>query len=274
MKKAFGCPIITDESVASVITNPLGWRLPCVIADPIAVDQVKKDGESWQWNEFTLTAYFFPGQTLYHSGLFAEGHGVTMFFGGDSFTPAGMDDYCAQNRNLLGEGVGYDYCLDLLEKLRPTHLFNAHVDPAWEYSPEQFTFMHDNLVAREKEFGTLVPWEHANFGIDEWWVRCCPYEMHASPGETVEFEIAVTNHAAESKQAECRAILPSAWSKSGKRARTVWVSVTIPSKKDGRMKVRFTIPKDAKPGRTAIPVDVRFADKELPRFTEAVLEVQ
>lgn len=274
LQEAFGCPVLTDESVASVITNPLGWRLPCVDAGPITVEQVKKEGQSWKWHEFTLTAFTFPGQTLYHAGLLVEGHGAKMFFVGDSFTPAGMDDYCAQNRNWLGAGVGFNRCLDLLERLQPTHLFNPHVDPAWEFSAEQYAFMRENLAKREAEFGALFPWEYANFGMDEWWVRCFPYEIHAARGETVEFEVIVTNHATGPKPAECRAVLSSSWSNDGTRARTQWSSVTVPPKQDARMRVVFAIPKEAKAGRLAIPVDIRFDGRELPRFTELVLEVK
>ena len=37
------------------------------------VDHRTGDAESWRWHEFTLTAYHFGGQTLYHGGLLVEG---------------------------------------------------------------------------------------------------------------------------------------------------------------------------------------------------------
>jgi large subunit ribosomal protein L21 len=48
--------------------------------------------------------------------------------------------------------------------------------------------MRANLAEREKLFGELVPWDHANHGMDEPWVRCHPYEQKAAAGDKVEFD--------------------------------------------------------------------------------------
>ena len=72
-QKAFDCPCITDRHVAEVITDPVAWRLPCISPSRARVDRPTHDGESWQWHEFKLTAYHYPGQTLYHAALLVEG---------------------------------------------------------------------------------------------------------------------------------------------------------------------------------------------------------
>ena len=162
-QKEFDCPCITDRRLAEVITNPTAWRLPCLTPEPIRVDRPTEDGQSWPWHEFKLTAYYFPGQTLYHAALLVEQGDLRMFFVGDSYTWPGIDDYCAYNRNWLGRNVGYQYCLALIEKLRPTHIFNCHVDDAFTFTPEEIAFMRKNLDQREKLFGQLVPWDHANY---------------------------------------------------------------------------------------------------------------
>ena len=78
----FPCETLTDSVVARVITNPIGFRLPCISPAVTRVDRITRDGDSWQWNEFTMTAYHFPGQTYYHAGLLVEGRGVRMFLRG------------------------------------------------------------------------------------------------------------------------------------------------------------------------------------------------
>ena len=138
-QETFPCETITDTVVAEVITNPIGFRLPCISPAVTRVDRITRDGDSWQWNEFTMTAYHFPGQTYYHGGLLVDGHGVRMFFAGDSFTMAGIDDYCSGNRNLLGADVGYERCLRLIQELKPTHIFNCHVDPAFDFTDAEIT---------------------------------------------------------------------------------------------------------------------------------------
>jgi len=280
---AFDCRCITDRHVAEVITDPMAWRLPCISPNRARVDRAAADGESWQWRDFKMTAYHFPGQTLYHAGLFVEGAGLRMLFVGDSFTMAGMDDYCAQNRNWLGRGVGFDRCVALIEKLRPTHIFNCHVADAFDFTSEQCRFMRANLAEREKLYGRLVPWDHANYGMDASWVRCDPYEQEAAAGAKVTFDVVVTNHSAAPRRAACRAVLPRGWASRPQAASLVegtdrggvteWASTSVPAKREAGVELSFRVPAAAKPGRHVIPVDLRYNDWDLPQWAEAIVVV-
>jgi glyoxylase-like metal-dependent hydrolase (beta-lactamase superfamily II) len=270
-QKAFDCPCITDESVAQIIANPLAWRLPCVSRNAARVDRPAKDGESWTWHEFKLTSYYLPGQSLYHAALLAERGELRMLFIGDSFTMAGIDDYCAQNRNWLGRGVGFDRSIALIEKLAPTHLFNPHVDLAFDFTPEQCRFMRENLAARERLYKDLFPWDHANYGMDEWWVRPHPYEQTVRAGGRAELRVMITNHSVERRVGKCRAVLPRAWDRTPPQA---WTAAAIPPKTAGELRLAFDVPAAAPAGRYAIPLDVVYDDRTLPQFSEAVVVVE
>jgi len=279
-QKAFDCPCITGRSVAEVITDPPAWRLPCISPHKVRVDRATADGESWPWHEFKMTAYHFPGQTLYHAGLMVEGEGLRMFFAGDSFTMAGIDDYCAANRNWLGRGVGFDRCIALMEDLKPTHIFNPHVDEAFDFTAQECRFMRANLADRERLFGQLVPWDHANFGLDEPWVRCHPYEQQAAPGKEAKIDVVVTNHSASSRGAACRAVLPRAWASAGEPGgrpaalrSAGWVRGEVPAKAEGRVRLALAVPESSPSGRHVIPVDVVFGDRDLPQITEAIIVI-
>jgi glyoxylase-like metal-dependent hydrolase (beta-lactamase superfamily II) len=84
----FGCPVMTDKNMAEIIEHPDRFFLPCISHASVNVKKKTEHGEKWRWREFDLTAYHFPGQTYYHSGLLAEGRGKRIFFAGDSFSPA------------------------------------------------------------------------------------------------------------------------------------------------------------------------------------------
>jgi len=201
------CPILADGHVAEVITSTSAWPpLPCLMSQSVPVDRVTKDGESWQWHEFKLTAYFFPGQTLYHGGLCAEAGELRIFFSGDSFNAGGLEDYCPYNRNWLGQGAGYDLCLELIEKLKPTHLLWAHDSRPFLFTPADLQLMRANLAEREKLFAELLPWDNPNYGLDGWWVMCRPYAQQAKPGGELAFDVVITNHSAVVRTAACRAI--------------------------------------------------------------------
>jgi len=260
-------PIIADKHVAMIVEDPLAWRLPCISPVRLCVDRRTRHGETWQWREFTLTAYHFPGQTLYHGGLLVEGRGLRLFFAGDSFTPAGIDDYCAGNRNFLGAGVGFDACMRLLQALKPDLVFNAHVDAGFTFDDAGYALMRANLAEREKRYGALFPWDHPNYGMDEAWVRCFPYEQRVALGETVHFDVVVTNHSDEIREAIVRPILPEGGMALAPQG------TAIASKAEGSIVFRFNLPADAAPGRWIIPVDVTYGGRRLGPFREAVIEV-
>jgi len=266
-QEIFPCQTLTDVVVAEVIENPRGFRIPCISPSVARIDRRTRNGESWTWNEFKMTAYHFPGQTYYHGGLLVEGRGVRMFFSGDSFTMAGIDDYCSGNRNLLGEGVGYDRCLALMVELKPTHIFNCHVNCAFDFTDDEIRWMRANLAEREKLYTELFPWDHANYGMDEHWVRPYPYEQDVAPGETVNLRVDFTNHSSQAKTASCRPVLPESWG-----VHTPERSVTIPPKRDGHITFSIPIPPHVadESKRLPIPVEVTYDGRPLGQFREAI----
>ena len=265
-QEAFPCETITDTVVAQVITNPIGFRLPCISPAVTRVDRSTRDGDSWHWNEFTMTAYHFPGQTYYHGGLLVEGHGVRMFFAGDSFTMAGIDDYCSGNRNLLGADVGYERCIRLIQQLEPTHIFNCHVDPAFDFTDAEIAWMLDTLAEREKCYTELFPWDHANYGMDEHWVRCYPYEQEVALGGTAQLRVEVTNHSHEPRTATAQPILPASWGME-----IASREITIPPRTDGYIGFSIPIPHPCEAlGRIVIPVDLTYNGQPLGQFREAI----
>jgi len=268
-KEAFGCPVIADRALAQVVEDPLAWRLPCISPSVVEVDRRTRNGERWKWQEFTMTAYFLPGQTLYHDGLLVEGRGVRMFFAGDSFTMAGIDDYCAGNRNFLGRGVGFDACISLIQELEPSHIFNCHVDVAFDFTDDECRYMRANLAEREKLYGQLFPWDHPNYGMDEQWVRCHPYEQAVKPGRTARIEVVVTNHSSRKRRVECRPVPPRSW-----QAVTLSRSATLPAKSEGRIAFDLAVPVGTQPGRWVVPVEVVYSRKRLGQFAEAVVAVK
>jgi len=273
---AFDCPCYADRHVAEVITHPLAWRLPCISPSTARVDHATEDGHSWNWREFQLTAYFLPGQTLYHGGLLVRRGDLRMLFVGDSFTPGGIDDYCSLNRNWLGDDVGFDHCIRLIEKLRPTHIFNCHVAEAFDFTPAQCRQMRENLSQRLKLFGDLVPWDHANFGLDESWLHCFPYEQQVAGGEVAKFDLVAMNHAQRAASVAARVVRPGGWSGSSANPQTAlgaWQETEVPGKSQRRLPLELPVPGDAQPGRYPIAVDVRYGRRVLPQITEAILVV-
>ncbi len=268
-QEAFSCECIADRHVAEVVTQPRAWRIPCISPARADVTRVISGRTAWKWREFTLTAFHLPGQTLYHGGLLVEKDAVRMLFVGDSFTPAGIDDYCAHNRNWLGKGVGFDRCVSLIEETRPTHIFNCHVNEAFDFTGEQCRFMHETLAERERLYGELFPWDHANYGMDEPWIRVFPYESIMKPGTEHTLQVVVTNHSAVTQKGRVRYVLPRSWKTETRFGR--WASFSIPPKQEGAAALSFRVPDAVPRTRSIITFDVCYSGVELPQFTEAVV---
>ena len=175
-RRHFGCPIYSDESLSDILRNPGRYRLPCI--SPVNVDASPlADGYTWRWHEFTFTSYAFPGQTLYHGGLLVQNDDdkSAVFFAGDSFSPTGIDDYCAYNRNLL-DGNGYFKCIGILRKHMPDYIVNQHIPDAFTFNKPQLDHMEANLRERVVIIEKLSPWPDIHYALDAHFITAYPYE--------------------------------------------------------------------------------------------------
>lgn len=269
-RQLFSPEIIAEESVAKVISRPSAWNLPCLSPIPVSVDRVVRHRESWKWKEFTLTAYHFPGQSLYHGGLLVEGKGLRLFFAGDSFTPTGFDDYCAYNRNFLGDAMGYDFCLSLLESIKPDMIFNSHIPYPFLFSQSDLETLRKRLKKREELFRELFPWEDPNYGIDPYWAFCYPYEQEVEKGETARIDVIITNHLPRPSRCEVRLIPPPSWETvKGK----LWATGEVEPKGEIRLGLSLEIPTSISPNRYVLMVDVIRDGEIFPYFSECIIEV-
>jgi len=200
----FDCPVYADKIQADILQNPMRYRLPCISPVSAGVSPLD-DGHVWNWHEFELTSFAFPGQSLYHGGLMLKSGGETVFFAGDSFTPAGIDDYCAYNRNLMIPGEGYFKCLDILKKHMPDYIINQHVARAFAFSAEQLDYMEQNLRDRLRVLAELSVWHDVNYALDEHFVMAYPYEQPYIEGEGADVKILISDY---SDKVKCDIVPP------------------------------------------------------------------
>ncbi len=261
--KQFGAKVYFHERIRDIVENPARYRMPCLTTNPIT-GEARGEADRWQWREFQLASYFFPGQTLYHGGLsVTRENGEKLFFVGDSFTPSGTDDYCLQNRNFVHAGEGYRYCLDLLEQLGGDHwLINQHVLPMFRFDATHRNRMRAELAKREKLLAELTPLPDANYAVDESWARIYPYSVR---GKVVSVSLQLQNHTAKSQEFRVRWNVPPGWKLVSAEDR-----VAVPGKTTGAVKATFR--SDSAPDFSLLTADIAFAGFDLRRWTEAILE--
>ncbi|MCP4611202.1 MAG: MBL fold metallo-hydrolase [Planctomycetes bacterium] len=267
----FSCPVYATRPSVNILKYPGKYRMPCLTTNPIPNIKIMPDAHKMRWKEFTFTFYEFPGQTIYHDALLVEkDNAEKISFIGDSFTPSGIDDYCLLNRNLLHEQMGYFYCLNLLRKIPPgTLLINQHVVEPFSFSNWQIDHMLATLTKRKVLLAELFPWDEPNYGIDERWIRFYPYGQKAKPAKTIQVSLKVFNHSDTSRMFTVSLNLPA-----GFDAKHPTASVTISSQTEKQVDFSILIGASVAPGTYVLTADVQLNQWDLPRWTEAIVEVE
>lgn len=267
----FPCPVYVTHVLADILQHPSAYRMPAMTAKPISDLVSVADGYTLRWREFNLTFYDFPGQTIYHDAMLVErGAGELILFAGDSFTPSGLDDYCAQNRNLLHPDQGYFDCIRRLRSLpRPYLIINQHVRETFCFSENQLQHMTAVLRQRKQLLTELFPWDDCNYGIDEQWARAYPYGQSARPGQSVAIALRVFNHAATERSYEIRLRPPAGWPDPAQNTATI----QVPSREEGSVTFEVAVPKRVAAGAHVVTFDIRFASWELSQHGEAIVIV-
>lgn len=269
--KEFGCPVYVTKELKDILENPAAFHMPSLTADPIPNLTIMQNGQKMSWKDFTLTFLYFPGQTLYHDALLCEKtNGEVIFFTGDSFTPAGIDDYCFQNRNLLHPGTGYFYCLDILKKLPGNALLsNQHIKPLFAFSPQQLDHMTTILRERNAILKNLFPWDDVNYGTDDQWVSVYPYGQKSARGKTVKYTVRIFNHSDVAKTFVLKPNVPTGFSVERNIAPLV-----IESRREGERTFKVKVSKQAPPGVSLLLVDIKFDNWDLREWSEALIKIE
>ena len=264
-KRRFGAKVYVQRGMLDIIENPLAYQMPCLFPEPIRVDHPLEHGQTIDWKGFKLTAYDFPGQTIYHDGLLVEKDGFKAFFTGDSFANWGIDDYCSQNRCFLGRDTGYEKCFQILLQTQPNILVAAHWGPL-PVSPEYLNRSLALLQEREKLYERLFPHQSVNFGTDPCWLRAYPYRQTALPGGLVELEARVMNHSAKPINVRVNLQLPEGW-KSG----LIQKETGIPARTEGRIRLQATAPSSPSARRHVLGLSAVVDGSPMGEFAEAVV---
>ncbi len=264
-KRRFGAKVYVQREMLDIIENPLAYQMPCLFPESIRVDHPMEHGQSIEWKGFKLTAYHFPGQTLYHDGLLVEKDGYKVFFTGDSFANWGVDDYCSQNRCFLGRDTGYEKCFQILLQTQPNLLIAAHWGPL-PVSPEYLKRSMALFRERERLYQRLFPHNEVNFGTDPCWIRVYPYRQTALAGGLVEMEARVMNHSAKPMKVRVTLNPPEGWKSDHLSGET-----HIPPRTEGCIRLRATAPSAPDRRRHVLGLSAVVDGNPVGEFAEAIV---
>lgn len=266
IRRDYGGRVYAQRELVDILENPLAYRMPCLFPERIHIDHPLDEGKVIWWHGYKMTAYYFPGQTLYHDGLLIEHDGARIFMSGDSFANFGIDDYCSYNRNFLGDEPGYEQCIKLLLKLKPDMLVAAHFGPV-PFSEANLEKALALLERRRHLFAKLFPWDDPNFGLDPDWVRAYPFRQTVLPGQVVTVEARIFNHSSIPHSASTELHAPPGW-----RVDKSSGEVTIPPHSEGRIRLTARAPVRPQSRREILGLAVQFDRKNLGERAVAIVD--
>jgi glyoxylase-like metal-dependent hydrolase (beta-lactamase superfamily II) len=264
--ETFGCPVYACQEISDILRNPRAYRMPAQTPNAIKEIVSLQEGEVIDWREFHLTSYYFPGQTMYHGSLLVERDEERLYFIGDSFSPTGFSDSCPQNRIFVRSGTGFLRCIDRLAVEAGTFLVSQHVQPLFRFTPEQIFKLREACVQRGELLRALFPWDDPNFGLDEGWVRCYPYEVSIRRGEPVPIAVRILNHSDRARIYRIQPHAPEGW-----RVLDFDREANIEAGEEGELQVVIAPEAGRDPALSILTVGVAAEDFELVRWAEALL---
>lgn len=239
----------------------------------VAFDRVLRDGETFTWEGYTLTADWMPGQTEFALCLHGEIDGRRVAFTGDNLFASTTDDrqtgheaVVARNSGVLEEG--YLYAAEYLHALQPDLILGGH---CWvmDRPGKLIARYRDWALAMREAFGDLSTDADYRYMFDPFWVRAEPYRLSAKPGGPAgEFLLHVRNFRDTDQTHRIAFHAPP-----GVTVDPPVVEGKVGPESIGRVPVKVTAAADAPPGVQILAFDITLDGRRHGELLDMILNV-
>jgi glyoxylase-like metal-dependent hydrolase (beta-lactamase superfamily II) len=282
IRKTYGTKLWAIDKMGSVCEHPewfdycapiqaYGQMFEGKPIESVKFDRLFKDGESFQWEGYTFTIDWMPGQTEFALAVQGMIDGRKVVFTGDNLfgdpedsRHTGHECVTAHNSAIFEEG--YIYGAEYLTRIKPDLIMGGHsyVMPRPAAFIERYRTWAYAMRDAFKEILVDYPYD-----FDPFWVRAEPYRVKVKAGESVEVAVHVRNFRA--------------------RAQTHHVSVETPpglsaepSRLDGELSeqsrkpfpIRVRAAADAKPGVQIVAFDITLDGRRYGQLFDLIVDIQ
>ena len=167
------------------------------VLEPLKFDRVLRDGEVIEWQGYTLTCDWMPGQTKFHSCLHAEIDGQRVAFVGDNLfgsatdpKQGGNEAVVARNAAILEEG--YLYAASYLHQIAPDLLLGGH---CWAIANPAGIIerLRVRMEQLRETFQSLSAEDDYRYMFDPYWVQALPYRATLPKSGEATIDVHVRN---------------------------------------------------------------------------------
>lgn len=279
LKKKYGTEVWALDRMVPQIEYPAHYDYAAMIEsygngfDSLKIDRVLKEGETFQWEGFELTADWMPGQTEFAMCLHGKIDGNKVAFTGDNIfadpddpSHSGHEAVVAHNSAVLDEG--YIYGAEYLKRLNPDLIIGGHsyiMD-----KPSDLIERYRQWSYRMREtFRELSSLDDYRYWFDPYWVKAEPYRSRLEYGETVEINIIVRNFRESEQTHRIEIHTPPGITAS---------PAVLEGKLIGKMRnaypVKLTASTNAVSGESIVAFDVTLDGKRFGEWFDALIQVK
>jgi glyoxylase-like metal-dependent hydrolase (beta-lactamase superfamily II) len=263
------------DCVADVLEHPAAWAsTPCVFPKPIAIERRLGDGETVQWEEYSLTVHHAPGQAEFHSTIVTEVDGRTVAFTGDNYflhdvTRSGALRRLPFQTTVLRNSFQlamHRRCAEVMRLVEPELICPGHGE-VLQCTKEDIDTYCDFIERKERVFRELVN-EPADHYIDLFWARLLPYRVDANPGETIVYTLRLRNNLEREAMYSAKLLLPDGWA-----AGQTPDPLMLPPGESGELALAATAPDAAERRRRLVTAEVFIDELSQGPLCEALVSV-
>jgi glyoxylase-like metal-dependent hydrolase (beta-lactamase superfamily II) len=264
IRKNYGCELWTMEGIADKFERPWDYDLSALLpfytdrgkeVGPLKFDRVLGNGETIDWEGYSLTVDWMPGQTKYHACLHGPIDGRRVAFTGDNIFASTTDarqggNECVLARNGGTLEEGYLYAAEYLHTINPDLIIGGH---CWLLDrPEQLIERYrTRMRALREAFQDLSLEADYRFMFDPYWVKAAPYRVVVEPGHSSRFRVVVRNFLARPLKYHIALNCPK-----GLSAKPAVIDETIDAEATVAIPVMLNAAGDAKPGLSMVSFDI------------------
>jgi len=200
IRKKYGAEVWALDRMVPQIERPLDFNYSAMIPgynkdfSSLKVDREFKDGETFEWEEFTFTVDWMPGQTEFAMCLHGMIDGKLVAFTGDNIRPApnnrGNPAVVAHNSTVLEEG--YIHGAEYLAKLDPDRIVGGH-SVVIDHPRDLIERYRQWSYELREAFQNLSTFPDYRFWFDPFWVKTEPYRKRLTKGKPGKVNVVIRN---------------------------------------------------------------------------------
>jgi glyoxylase-like metal-dependent hydrolase (beta-lactamase superfamily II) len=276
LREKWAAQVWTLKDVANVCEHPERYDYAAMIPayqagfDSLHIDRAFERGERFDWEGYTFTIDWMPGQTEFGCCIHGRIDGRLIAFTGDNLfgdssdpQQNGHEAVVARNSAILEEG--YICSADYLRKLQPDLIVAGH---SWVIDRPQK--MVERFIAWAREirdvYQSLSVQEDYRYMFDPYWVRVEPYRLSVRAGQTAGVTLHIRNFLAKPQKHRIQVQAPQ-----GINIKPDLLESSVGPESAGEFQLEVSAAPELTPGAHIVTFDVTLDGKRCGQWFDMIV---